>query len=166
MKKGRFLTSLSLIAVLLTISGTTFAQRGQRGQAGRMAPMEQLNLSEEQREKLNTLRADHQKEMRYENNLLQEKNARLSTLLSAPERDETAVNNTIDQIAEMKAGLMKKRIAHQEEAKTILSPEQIDKMETLGAGKRGPHNMRGMRSGIGQAGNRGFHDRGLFCPYN
>jgi Spy/CpxP family protein refolding chaperone len=196
MKKGRLVTSLGMIALTLAISSTAIAQgqrgpRGQRFQAntdrpamreGRNAIQDRLDLTDDQKEQMSKIRAEHQKEMRYEQSLLNEKNAHLRTLLSAPEKDETAINNTIDQIAGMKAGLMKKQIANREEIKGILTAEQIEKMEELGygnglrqglRGNRGPGQGQGMRGGFGpQKGGFGpergvrFHGNGLNCPYN
>jgi len=188
MKNGRILSKVSILAVLLIMSGSAFAQRGQRMQADRGKTAMQdgrirmgmhdgrnrldavLDLSEEQKEEMVSLRANHQKDMRYQQNLLGEKNAKLRTLLSAPERDKTAIENTIDDISEMKGELMKKQIGNREEMKSILTPEQVKKLESLGFGNGMRQGLRGKggqgrRGGINaRIGRRDFHGRGLVNP--
>ena len=87
MNKGRILSRISILAVLLIMSGSVFAQRGQRGQRsqadrGRMAVNDArpvramqrdgsridavLDLSDEQKEAMQSLRAVHQKKMTYQ----------------------------------------------------------------------------------------------------
>ena len=197
MKNGKFLSKISILAVLLIMSGSAFAQRGQRGQniqaeKGRMAMRDGrasmgtqdgtsrltavLDLSEDQQEKLSSMRLNHQKDMRYQQNLLGEKNASLKTLLSAPERDKTAIDKTIDDISLMKGALMKKQIANRDEMKSSLNKEQAEKLESLGywngmrQGNRG-HRGSGIRDGKrGSNGNpigRGdFRGRGFGQPNN
>jgi Spy/CpxP family protein refolding chaperone len=133
-----------------------------------------LVLSEDQQEKLSSMRLDHQKDMRYQQNLLGEKNASLKTLLSAPERDKVAIDKTIDDISLMKGELMKKQIANRDEMKSILSPEQVEKLESLGywksmrqgvRGKRTPSMRDGQRGGNdSRVGRRDFHGRGFGQP--
>jgi len=185
MKKGSILSKLSILAILLVLSGSAFAQRGQRNQRvpadkARMAMKEGrtrieavLDLSDEQKEEMRSLRADHQKEMRYQHSLINEKNARLRTLMSAPEHDKDAIEMVIDDISGLKGELMKKQIANKEEMKSILSPEQLEKIESLGfgngrrqglRGNRGQDFRDGRRGGIAPQGRTGFYGRGLGRP--
>ena len=180
MKKRSFFRGLSLLMVTLFISGSIFAQagRGQRPMRANQQRMDfnqrgsfvqdKLNLSEEQQEKMKTLRAEHMKEMRYEQSLLDEKNAKLNTLLASPEKDNKAVDQAIDEIAGQKARLMKMKIANKEEMKGILTPEQVETFEALGLGKnyrdglrgkRGPDMRNGRRGDFGPRGMREFHGR-------
>ena len=149
MKKGKIFTSVGILTIMLMLSGTLYAQNGRRGQQGqRGARMEAaLDLTETQKEKLSDLRAKHQKDLRYQQNILNEKNARLKTLMSAPEQDMKEINSTIDEISVMKGDLMKKRIANKNEMKAILTPEQIQKFESLGLGN-------GINQRFGERGNR------------
>ncbi len=200
MKNGKILSKISILAILLIMSGSAFAQRSQRGQEGQNIQTEKgrmamrdgkvrmgiqdgksrlntvLVLSEDQQEKLSSMRLDHQKDMRYQQNLLGEKNASLKTLLSAPERDKTAIDKTIDDISLMKGELMKKQIANRDEMKSIFSPEQVEKLESLGywnsmrqgvRGKRTSGIRDGKRGGNGSpVGRRDFHGRGFGQPNN
>lgn len=193
MKKGRILSRTSILAIMLIVSGSVFAQRGQRMQndKGRMGIREGrpamgmqkagnridavLDLSDEQKESMESLRVKHQKDMTYQRNLLNEKNAQLKTFMSAPERDQKAVENTIDDISGMKGELMKKQIANRDEMKNILSSEQAEKLESLGngnvlrqgfRGKNGQGMRDGRRGNSGQDSRRGFHGKGFGRPVN
>ena len=189
MKKGRLIKGFGMIALTLAVSTSAISQvqRAPRGQRlmsdtvrtavreGRFIIQDRLDLTDKQKEQMISMRAKHQKEMRYERSLLLEKEAHLKTLLNAPDKNESAINSTIDEIAGMKAGLVKKQIANREETKSILTEEQIKKLETLGIesglrqgirGKRGPAGGVGMRGRIGPDRHRPYHGRGLYHPWN
>lgn len=173
MKRKFELVSMLMVVFLIVGMSNSYAQRfnrgeGKRGMAARN--MEQfegrihqaLDLSEEQQAKLKALRLEHQQKMKYEHNKVGEDEARLKTLMSAPEKDLKAINKTIDKISEAKAELWKKKIAHQEEMKEILTPEQQSKMEQLkarrGMSKKGPRGMRqGFHRGQGKGPGMGNH---------
>ncbi len=163
MKKRIRLTSISLVALLLLGSGTTFAQRdGKRMNRNTQNPQMRfhqsrpemariMDLTEDQQQKLQEIRISHQKEMQYDNNLIREKEAHLKTLLSASERDNKAVNKTIDEISASRGELLKKRIANQNEMKSILTPEQAEKIGAFGPaiGRKAGRGF-GQRQGFGQ----------------
>jgi len=144
MNKRTRLTSFGLVALLLLGSGTTFAQRAGKGfnrdaqnpqmrfEQGRQGMANILDLTEDQQKQFQEIRTSHQKELRYDNNLIREKEAHLQTLLSAEDRDMKAINKTIDEISSSKGEQMKKRIANREEMKSILTPEQVEKIGTFG----------------------------------
>ena len=192
MKIREKLIGTFIIGTLLVFSSSAFAQRGERSRmmrqdAPRMERLQDhnrisavLDLSDEQKEKIQDLRSNHQKEMMYSRNLLNEKNARLKTLLSAPDNDEKAINSVIDEISSMKGDLMKNQISNREEIKGVLTPDQLQKFEALGKRlhqRRGPglngrfddhgsRNFKGRRGGFEDRGNRNFHGRGLGLPNN
>jgi len=129
-----------------------------RMQRNQMPPEARLNLSEEQKEKITTLRSTHRKDMQYNQSILKEKEAHLKTLLSSPEWDENATNTTIDEISSLRGDLMKMQIANKQEMKSILSPEQLEKMARLGkANERGRRTFRGHGMKQGQ---RAYMNRG------
>jgi len=168
MKKRTRITSLALIAFLMVGSGALMAQRGTQGgmqnrqlkntpfkhqnQNPRMAQMPNLDLSDEQKAELKSLRAENQKVIRYESNMLKEKQAHLRTLLSAPKKDDKAIDKTIDQISSAKGDLLKKKIANQEKMKSLLTDEQVQQLENSRRGKRKVGHMRrgGMASKDGR----------------
>ena len=188
MKKNLRITSLALIAFLIVGSGAVMAQRFEQGEMQRKRPnrsqgmqqgmqqgmrhgmqqgmgqnmgiMRNIVLTEEQKTELNTLTAGNQKLMRYESNLLREKQAHLRTLLSASERDEKAIEKTIDNISSAKGDLLKKRIANQEEVKNILTDEQVQQLETS---RRGKGNVGQMKSrSMGNRDGKGFGSENNF----
>ena len=169
MKTRRNLLSTSILAILLILSGSAFAQQGRMGQRmqgnqakfdgmqgqGRFNMMQgqggfeaRLDLNDEQKEKIQTLRIDHRKEMTHNQNLLNEKNAHLKTLLGTSDKDMKAINSTIDEISSMKGDLMKNQIANREEMKNILTPEQLELTGTFGPGmQQGAGRMNGFKQG-------------------
>lgn len=167
------LSKLSILVILLMLSGSAFSQVGPKGRMmqgnqGRMGmqqgqhPMAaMLDLSDKQKEEMIALRTAHQKEMQLNQNLLNEKRAHLRTLMSASDLDNKAINKTIDEMASMKAKAMKKRIANHQEMKSILTPEQLKKAEAFGPrfaqrGQRGFAPGQGFaRAQRGQRGQRG-----------
>ncbi|MEA1878567.1 MAG: Spy/CpxP family protein refolding chaperone [Bacteroidota bacterium] len=177
------LTSFGLVALLLLGSGTTFAQRSgkrmnrntqnpqMRFQQNRLGMANILDLTEDQQKQFQEIRISHQKEMVYDNNLIREKEAHLQTLLSAVDRDMKAINKTIDDISSSKGELMKKRIANREDMKSILTPEQIEKIGAFGpaigrkAG-RGFGQRQGFTQGQGFGQRQGFTQgrRGAMGP--
>ena len=106
-----------------------------QNQHSRMANLPNLDLSDEQKTELKTLRAETQKVMRYESNLLKEKQAHLRTLLSAPTKDDQSIDKTIDDISSAKGNLLKKKIANHDKMKSILTDEQVQQLETSRRGK-------------------------------
>lgn len=169
MKKRIRLTSIGLVALLLLGSGTTFAQK--RFQQNRQGMANVLDLTEDQQKQFQEIRISHQKGLIYDNNLIKEKEAHLQTLLSAEERDMKAVNKTIDEISSSKGELMKKRIANREDMKSILTPEQREKVGAFGpaigrkAG-RGFGQKQGFTHGQGFGQRQGFTQghRGAMGP--
>lgn len=165
MKTRKILLSTSILAILLILSGSAFAQQGRMGQRmqGNQAKFDgmqgqgrfeaRLDLNDEQIEKIQTLRVDHRKEMILNQNLLNEKNAHLKTLLGTTDKDMEAINNTIDEISSMRGDLIKNQIANREEMKNILTPEQIEMIGSFGpAMRQGAGRMNGFKQGRRAAG--------------
>ena len=173
MKRRVNLSSLSILVILLMLSGSVFAQNGRRGrgmqdnkarmgmQQGQRPMAAVLDLSDDQKDAMLSLRTNHQKEIQLSQNLLNEKRAHLKTLLSAPDHDKKAINKTIDEMSSMKADMLKSRIANHEEMKSILTPEQLEKVGAFGPafgrmGKQGFGQGQGFRQGHrGRMGQRG-----------
>jgi len=112
-----------------------------------------LDLTEEQQEELTTLRTGHYKEITPLRNKMAELRARERTLLSEEKVDMTAVENTIDEQTDLMNSMKKLQINHQLEVKSILSDEQMMKLEMRrqfsqrdGFHRKGSHRGdRGMR---------------------
>ncbi len=194
MKTRKNLLSTSILAILLLFSGSAFAQQGRMGQRmqanqARFDMMQgqgrfeaRLDLNDEQKAKIQALRVDHRKEMTLNQNLLNEKNAHLITLLGTPDKDMKTINQTIDEISSMKGDLMKNQIANREEMKDILTPEQIELIGTFGpamwqragrmnrftqgqrAAGRGQDFMQSRRGRMNPGGGKGFPGWGPELP--
>lgn len=93
--------------------------------------LEELNLTEQQREEMAKLRLENQKEMiklRADLRLLQ---LDLETLLDAKEPDKAKVYAQIDKINNLSNEMTKKRIDFSLKTRAILTPEQWEKMKHL-----------------------------------
>lgn len=147
------------IAGLIVLSSNLFAQPNGRGmrnfencprteidmvdqdETPRMRHFMIPDLTEEQEAKIKELRTKHVKEITPLQNELNEKFARLQTLESADKQDMVAINKTIDEIAQIKANLMKKRVTHRAEIATLLTEDQKVFFNAHGHGKGNRENM-------------------------
>jgi len=156
MKTKIFKTAILSVAIgtmALTMGHDAFAQRGMgMGMGmGTGRPMQRMNnqnerpymgqfipnLSEEQQAKMDELRTKHLKEVTPLRNELNEKRARLQTLESAEKIDINAINKTIDEIAQLRANIMKKGAAHRAEVSSILTDDQRAVFNSRRGGRMG-----------------------------
>lgn len=93
--------------------------------------MNQLNLTDEQRVKVEEIHLNGQKGMIPLRNNIQEKNARLRTLRTSADYDEAEVNALIEEIGELRTAMMAMRTAHQQKIREILTEEQRIKFDTM-----------------------------------
>jgi Spy/CpxP family protein refolding chaperone len=155
--------AIAISSILMTIGLNTYAQRGQgRPEQRRLNQDERPlighfipNLSPEQQTQIQELRTKHLKEVTPLRNELNEKRARLQTLQSAEKPDMNAINKTIDEMAQIKANIMKKGSAHRTEISTILTEDQRVVFNANRAGRSK------------KMGHRGTHMQGRMgiCPY-
>ncbi len=112
--------------------------------------MARLDLTAEQQEQIDQLYLENQKEMLPLKNELREKKARLRTLNTSANYDKNAVNSLIDEIGELRTNMTKKRTAHRQEIRSLLTDEQRIIFDTR-------QNRKGGRAGMGmRGGNCGF----------
>ncbi len=167
MKTNLVTKGLMVLALMTLVSLGGFAQRGQRWMDcdnSRIRHHGIPNLTEAQQSKIDALMVKHLKEVTPLRNELLEKEARLNTLESADKPDMNAINKTIDEIAALKAQIMKKRVAHRTEVATQLTDEQkvyfnanrhrMGKGDGFGNGKR-----RNRADGYGMGHNRNCMQR-------
>jgi Spy/CpxP family protein refolding chaperone len=93
--------------------------------------MTQLNLTDEQRDKVEEIHLNGQKGMLPLRNNIQEKNAQLRTLRTSADYDEAAVNALIEEIGELRTAMMAMRTGHQQQIREILTEEQRIKFDTM-----------------------------------
>ncbi|HET8864992.1 MAG TPA: Spy/CpxP family protein refolding chaperone [Gracilimonas sp.] len=113
--------------------------------------MTQLNLTNEQKEKIGEIRLNGQKGMIPLRNNMQEKNAQLRTLKMSYDYDEAAVNALIEEIGELRTAMMTMRTARQQEVREVLDEGQRIKFDTmiqfLGAKQQGSRMNHKNRKG-------------------
>lgn len=137
MKKTILITSLAVIFTL--IGGFDAQAQGQGGKNARSADNTSIaeddrdqpgmycqipGLTDSQKETLTTLRLEHQKKMRQMHAAIQEKRAHLNSLRLADKYNKNEVNATIDEIAGLRAELMKANEAHRQDVRSKLNDEQ------------------------------------------
>lgn len=171
MKKTKFKNTISItiaIMIFVVISTDVMAQRSQRKMQkpgmrkemmrngeGREAGHQMnnmLNLSDEQKEQMKTLRLKQMEQMLPIRNQLQEQRAKLQTLRTEKNVDMKAINNLIDDMADLKANQMKDQEAHRQEMRTVLTDEQRILFDSFKGMKK--HGRKGNYKANGQ-GTRG-----------
>lgn len=81
-------------------------------------------LTDSQRETINKMRLEHQKTVKQMHAAIGEKRAHLNTLRLADKYNKSEVNATIDDIASLRADLMKANEAHRQSVRAELNDEQ------------------------------------------
>lgn len=134
MKKFNRLSAIVLTGLFLFIAANSMAQRGQgfRGRSMNRLDGPRFNrqcqmlpdLTDEQQEQIKDLRVDQMEQMtRYRNNLM-EKRATLRKLQTQDNPDMDAINNTIEEMGEMRTEMNKARAEHHQEIRELLTEEQ------------------------------------------
>jgi Spy/CpxP family protein refolding chaperone len=145
------LTSWLLATVfMMGLSGTVLAQH----EGGNC---DKLNLTAEQKTQIEKLKTAHMKEMIGLKNQLQEKKAHLHTVSTVDKVDMVEVNKTIDEIGALKTEMMKKKEAHKQEVRKLLTEEQRLKFD-MQHGCCGGDDDHGKGCGKGMKGNAGCGD--------
>lgn len=156
----RAIKTTFLFLILSGVVGTLSAQPQNRrnmqpqqnrqiaqNERGQGQQMRLPNLTEEQKEQIKAIKLDGQKEALPLRNEMMEKKARLRTLTTSEDYNEKSVNNTIDEISELEASLMKLRQNHRQEVREILTEEQrivFDSASQRGK-RKGNSDQRGKR---------------------
>jgi|AntRauTorcE11897_2_1112592.scaffolds.fasta_scaffold00087_28 Spy/CpxP family protein refolding chaperone len=102
-----------------------------------MGMIERLDLSDEQKEQVLEIHVNGQQVMLPLKNQMGEKLARLRTLTTSETYDETAVKETIDSIAELRADMMLEQATHHQEIRSLLNDEQRIKFDSFKLGMQG-----------------------------
>jgi len=167
MKTSKFNVLIVMIAaVLMSFSYQVNGQRNGRGQGqGWNQQNNQArncnipDLTEDQQQKIEKMRTTHMKEMIQFRNVMAEKRAHLNTLRTADKVDINAIYNAIDEMGANRTKMMKKREAHRQSIRQILTDDQkvyFDSRRGRGfKGGKGHGNGMGMR-GQGRKGCQRF----------
>ncbi|MFT5368775.1 MAG: Spy/CpxP family protein refolding chaperone [Candidatus Latescibacterota bacterium] len=166
----------ALIGIFAIAAITTFADarpgkrgnRGDRGDRGMMhgKMMSELNLTDAQKEKLQTLRSTHQKEMIQLRAAAKIAQLELQDVLRQDKPKNADVKTKIAAANAASNKVTEARIMNRLEGKKVFTPEQIKKMQELKSQHNGRNGMReGPQGHQGQQrqfhGRRGQHGHGM-----
>jgi len=125
--------NLTIIAVLLFITGSVFAQ-GNQGKRGNFDGQKKRNqterfmnipdLTDAQKTQIKDMRTANMKEMLPLRNELQEKQAHKRTISTGDNVKMSEINKTIDEIGAIKTNMAKKRATHRQNIRKILTDNQ------------------------------------------
>ncbi len=101
--------------------------KGQRDR--KMAPHFSIDLTEEQKAEMKSLKNEHYKTMKPLKNKMVELHARERTLLSEENVEMNSVNKIIDEQTDLMNKIKKLQVAHRLKARNILTDEQVMKLE-------------------------------------
>lgn len=110
-------------------------------------------ITEEQKTKMQDLRLIQMRERQTNQNQLREKRAHLISLQSAEKADMNVINKTIDEITTLQNAQWKKRAAHKQAVRNVLTDEQKVYYDAQsgrkGYGRRNGNCNNGRRQGRG-----------------
>ena len=165
MKTSKFNVLIVMVAaILMSFSYQVNAQKKGNGHGWNQQNRQGMqcnipDLTEDQQKKMKKMKTANMKDMLQFRNVMAEKHAKLNTLRTADKVDMNAINKIIDEIGASKTKMMKKREAHRQEVRQILTDEQRvyfdsrrgngfhggkghgNKMGMSGKGKKGCRNM-------------------------
>lgn len=169
MKKMNFKNVMVMALVVLLFSGMqAIAQRGpghpgSRGQMnwkdgdmpGRFSMIP--DLTDEQQEQIKSLRLAFADATLPTRNAIREKQARLATLLTEDNVNQSQVNATIDEVSALRSKIMKERVNTNIKIKALLTDEQkvVFNQHIAGRGGRGFGQGDCMGPGMGRRGGFG-----------
>lgn len=146
------LKSLTLAALMLTLTGNAFAQQranrqnnmpqncmamgqgqgqGMNQDAMHQRMMSMLDLNEDQKTLLENIHLNGQKAMLPMRNKVQEMNAKLITLSMADEYDQLAINEQIREISDLQADMRILKFSHRNQIRRILDENQRIKFDNF-----------------------------------
>lgn len=157
----KFLTIATILILVLGIAGAAFAATSGGTSSGtakqRRAPLQNLNLTDEQLSKLRDLRTDFFNKTQGIRNELQKKMLELSNLYLSNNPDQAQIDAKRAEIEKLQNQLGEMRKESSQELSKILNDEQLAQIAAdrfLGIG---------MGMGLGRGGHRGWC--GLGCPW-
>jgi Spy/CpxP family protein refolding chaperone len=132
---------------------------GRQGMAPMRAMGDRLGLTDEQRKRIEDIRFNHRKKAITIRAEVESARLELGRLLHADAPDSRAIDNQIDRLAQLRAGLAKDRVAGMLEMRTVLTPEQRKEWREMRRGMRGwGLHEPGMEGSGGMPGGMGDED--------
>jgi Spy/CpxP family protein refolding chaperone len=125
-------TFRTISAAVLLVFGLTISALAQDPPAPPAAdPIQQLNLSPEQRQQIRRLTAETRDERQNTNRRLREANAALDQALDADQIDESLVEQRINEVAAAQAAQTRMRAQMEIRVRRLLNSEQIATLRRL-----------------------------------
>jgi Spy/CpxP family protein refolding chaperone len=128
MKKLAILFALIFVGVTLLVASDD-------GQPSRRPPRsmarEILNLTPEQEAKLEEFRKMHQEGREVFQDQMHKMRLELRDLMKDPKADRKRIDGLIDEMSRIRAEHLKARIQHRDEIRKVLTPEQLEKLDSL-----------------------------------
>ena len=132
MKRMNHITAMFIMGIILAASAQSYAQRGMNQGKGMnniqkrsQACMQNIpDLTEEQQSRITDLRTTHMKEMLSEQNVLNEKRAKLRTLQTAEKVEMNSINQLIEEMGAIHIRMHKARAQHRQDIRSLLTDEQ------------------------------------------
>ncbi len=150
MKKG-LLTTIVALVLIGTVSLSAFGYDNGRGKVGNpkgaLGFLQVLNLSSEQQQKLLEIRQDFQKDTQTVRFEMQKKQLELRQLWAAQTLNRNGIEAKEREITGLRIQLVTKARVMQDKIKTILTSEQLKKLEESGFGCNPGTGSRGRRGG-------------------
>jgi Spy/CpxP family protein refolding chaperone len=151
MKKVFLMLMFSGIVSMTTVNAQAYckAERGLQNRTERSDEFQRggdcmiPGLTSEQQESIDKLRTAHLKKTNQLRATMDEKRSRLKSLRVADNYDEKEINKTIDEIAGIKADLMKERESHQRDVRALLTDDQKAWFDSRPMERRGDRMHRG-----------------------
>ncbi len=132
-KHGLFVTIalafLSLTFISASLLGQTEKKAIKEESKENPAQRNFLDLTAEQKSKLEEFRKIHQDEMKQFQEKMRPLRQKLQTLLRDPNSDQKEINALIDQLSSLRANHQKRAIEQRREIRKIFTPEQLEKLE-------------------------------------
>lgn len=119
--------TLSLLSLTLFVSAVAFSQAPPMrpgGVLGNPRLMERLKLSDDQKNQIEKLRTDFQKQQISQRAKVQTAAVELRQLLRAENPDKAAIEKKINEVSQLRAQLQTARVNHMLNVRKILTPEQ------------------------------------------
>lgn len=123
----RLKQTLSLVLLTMFASAIAFSQEPPKRPRGEMMGqrlMERLNLSDDQKNHIEKLRTDFQKQQIGQRAKVQTAAVELRQLLRAENPDKAAIEKKINEVSQLRAQLQTARVHHMLNVRKVLTPEQ------------------------------------------
>jgi Spy/CpxP family protein refolding chaperone len=163
----KVMTIVAVIALAAVVASPAVAYRGMGGGFDRgpggyamMDPARGLDLTAEQTAKINALREAHLKESKPLRDQIYAKSGDLRLLWLAKTPDQEKILALQKEVRNLRDQLTDKMTSYRLEARKVLTPEQLTKIQSYGLGRGMARGGAGMTRMGGGPGMRGGHNPG------